>query len=61
MAAEIHALMTHVWWWRSRLPERKGTACRVVAWGNLNNCLVEFSDGIRVVTSRRAVRRKRPT
>lgn len=45
-----------VWWWRSRLPERKGQRCRVIARGRLNSVLVEFEDGLRVVTSRYAVR-----
>lgn len=45
-----------VWWWRSRLPERKGQRCRVIARGRLNSVLVEFEDGTRVVTSRYAVR-----
>jgi hypothetical protein len=49
----------HVWHWRSRLPERKGTACRVVARSRrLGSVLVEFEDGFRVVASRYAVRRR---
>jgi hypothetical protein len=48
---------THIWFWRSRLPERKGEACEVVARGALNSILVRFADGFRVVTSRYAVRR----
>lgn len=49
--------MTHVWYWRVRLPERKGQPCRVLARGAMNSILVELSDGYRVVTSRHAVRR----
>jgi hypothetical protein len=52
--------LSHVWWWRRRLPERKGQPCRVVARGAMNSILVEFGDGFRVVTSRHAVRRARP-
>jgi hypothetical protein len=52
--------MTHRWWWRARLPERKGELCRVVARGAMNSVLVEFLDGYRVVTSRYAVRREAP-
>lgn len=49
----------HVWYWRSRLPERKGSPCRVVARSRrLGSVLVEFEDGVRVVTSRYAVRLK---
>lgn len=51
--------MTHVWYWRSRLPERKGHPCRVLARGTMNSILVEFEDGYRVVTSRYAVRRRK--
>jgi hypothetical protein len=49
----------HVWHWRARLPERKGQACRVLVRGGRNSVLVEFADGLRVVTSRHAVRRTR--
>lgn len=49
--------MTHIWYWRKRLPERKGQRCRVLARGALNSILVEFHDGFRVVTSRYAVRK----
>lgn len=48
--------MTHVWWWRQRLPDRKGQPCRVLARGKLNTVLVEFQDGYQVFTSRFAVR-----
>jgi hypothetical protein len=51
----MHA--THVWRIKTRLPERKGQRCRVLARGKLNTCLVEFTDGTRVVTSRWAVRK----
>lgn len=45
------------WFWRARLPDRKGQRCRVVARGRMNSILVEFLDGYRVVTSRFAVRK----
>ncbi len=49
----------HFWFWKSKLPSRKGTHCRVLARGRKNSILVEFeSDGYRVITSRNAVRRK---
>jgi hypothetical protein len=47
----------HVWFWRARLPERKGERCRVLVRGKRNTVLVEFEDGVRVTTSRYAVRR----
>jgi len=47
---------THVWRIKTRLPERKGHHCRLLARGRLNSCLVEFADGTRVVTSRWSVR-----
>lgn len=50
--------MSHVWYWRSRLPERKGERCDVLARGAMNSILVGFADGFKVVTSRYAVRRK---
>jgi hypothetical protein len=49
--------MTHVWRIRTRLPERKGQRCRLLAAGRLNSVLVAFEDGLRVVTSRYAIRR----
>ena len=48
---------THTWFWKSKLPERKGQECRVVARGKMNSILVEFKDGYKVVTSRYAVRK----
>jgi hypothetical protein len=51
-------MFTHVWFWKSRLPERKGQPCKVIARGRMNSILVEFEDGFRVVTSRYAVRKK---
>jgi hypothetical protein len=48
-----------VWFWKSRLPERKGQACRIVAVGKLNSALVEFADGFQVLTSRYAVRKRK--
>lgn len=49
-----------VWWWRVKLPERKGEPCRVLARGKMNSVLVEFRDGFKVITSRYAVRRAPP-
>ena len=49
---------THIWFWRKRLPERKGQPCRVfVRSRRMNSIAVEFQDGFRVVTSRFAVRK----
>jgi hypothetical protein len=45
-----------VWHFRTRLPERKGEVCRVLARGRMNSILVQFPDGHRVITSRYAVR-----
>jgi hypothetical protein len=42
---------------RTRLPERFGQTCNVLARGRMNNCLVVFADGYKVVTSRNFVRR----
>lgn len=54
----LPARPTHVWWWRSRLPERKGQPCWVVVRGKMNSCLVRFLDGYEVITSRWAVRKE---
>lgn len=35
----------------------KGRRCRIVCTGRLGSALVEFEDGHRVITGRRAVRR----
>lgn len=48
---------THVWYWRSRFPERKNKQCRVLAHGKKGTILVEFEDGFQVTTSWHAVRR----
>lgn len=45
------------WRVRTKLPERFGQSCRVLARGRLNSVLVEFGDGVRVVTSRNYLRR----
>ena len=48
----------HVWYWRTRLPERKDQRCRVLVRARrMNSIAVEFEDGLRVCTSRYAVRR----
>lgn len=51
--------MTYKYYWRvkTRLPDRTGQPCNVLARGKMNNCLVEFQDGYRVITSRNYVRR----
>ncbi len=55
---EVNDDYPYVWFWRTRLPERKGEPCRVLVRGKMNSALVEFEDGHRVVTSRFAVRRR---
>jgi hypothetical protein len=50
---------THVWSWKSRLPERKGQLCKIIARGKMNSSLVEFQDRYRVVTARYAVRKSK--
>jgi hypothetical protein len=46
------------WFWRARLPARRGQLFRVLARGKLNSCLIEFiDDGWRCVTSRNALRK----
>mgnify|MGYP007122179031 CR=1 FL=1 len=46
------------WYWKARMPERRGQIFMVLARGKLNSCLIEFvEDGWRVITSRNALRR----
>lgn len=46
------------WFWKARLPERRGETFHVLARGRLNSCLIRFtSDGWLVVTSRNALRK----
>ena len=47
----------YYWRVKTRYPERKGQACRVLVRGKMNSCLVEFEDGYRTVTSRNYVRK----
>lgn len=50
----------HVWFWKPnalRPIDRKGQRCRVLVRGAMNNVLVEFEDGYKVVCSRYAVRK----
>jgi hypothetical protein len=56
MPASQAPIYPYVWWWRVRLPDRKGERCRVTAGGSLNSIRVEFADGFWVITSRWAVR-----
>lgn len=50
--------MTHLFAWgnNARRAELKGRECRIVCTGKMGSALVEFANGERVVTSRRAVR-----
>lgn len=45
------------WAWKKRLPERTGQPCKLLVVGKLNNVLLEFQDGYKVVTDRRGIRR----
>lgn len=47
---------THYWRVRTVHPEWKGRPCRVLCRLALNSCVIEFADGLRVVTSRWYVR-----
>jgi hypothetical protein len=53
-------VFTHVYAWRNN-PRRAalyGRHCRIVAVGAMGTVLVEFEDGERVTTSRRALRKR---
>lgn len=49
------------WYWRKKLPERRGQRCRIISRGRMNTILVEFENGYQVITSRHAVRKIKPT
>lgn len=49
----------YYWRVKTRLPERMGHKCRVLVRGKLNNALVEFEDGHRIITSRNYIRKRR--
>lgn len=51
---------SYVWRVKTRLPERKGSLCRVLVRSKMNSCLVEFQDGQRYVTSRQYMRKANP-
>jgi hypothetical protein len=46
-----------IWYWKTRLPERKGQRCRIVVASRMQSALVEFDDGYRVVTCVRGLRK----
>jgi hypothetical protein len=49
--------MTYVWGNNAKRATMKGRACRVIARGRMNSCLIEFSDnGQREIVSRYSVR-----
>jgi len=49
--------MNYIWFWKKKLPGRKGQPCKVLKRGKMNSVLVEFTDGYKVITSRFAVRK----
>jgi hypothetical protein len=51
----------YVWRVRTRLSERHGQRCRVLARSSrMNSAIVEFCDGYKVVTSRNYLRKAAP-
>lgn len=57
-AGPAHGPVTYdqIWYWKAKLPDRKGQRCRVLARGGMGSIAVEFEDGYRVITGRYAVR-----
>jgi len=49
--------MTHIWYWKKILGTYRGKACKLLKVGKLNNVLIEFEDGFKVITNRRGLRR----
>ena len=50
----------YVWYWRSRLPGRKGQRCRILAVRGDELLWIEFEDGFRTICSPHALRRFDP-
>lgn len=48
----------YVYFWKNNelRAKLKGRALKVLKWGKKNSVLVEFEDGLRVLTSRNAIR-----
>lgn len=60
METQAETTFDYEWFWRRRLPDRKGQNCRVLIRAKkMNSIMVEFEDGYRVVTSRYAVRKRK--
>lgn len=53
----MNEALPYVWRVRTRLPERFGQRCAVLARGRMNSQLVRFADGYEVITSRNYTRR----
>lgn len=51
---------TYYWRIRTKLPDRWHHQCRIVCRGKRNSILIEFADGLRVVTSGNYIRRWPP-
>ena len=47
----------YIWRVKTRLPERKGQRCAVLARGKMNSALIVFEDGYKVVSSRNYIRK----
>lgn len=50
--------LPYLWRVRTRLPDRFGQPCAVLARGAMNTCQVRFADGFEVFTSRNYLRRR---
>jgi len=51
--------MTHIYYWQNNAVRKAlfGRKCRIVNSGKMCTVLIEFEDGERITTSRRALRR----
>jgi len=48
----------YYWFWREKLPLRQGQPCRIFAYIENNEIIVEFPDGIHYAVSRLAIRKR---
>lgn len=51
--------LRYVYRWNRQ--DRKGQICAVLCRGTMNSCLVRFADGYTMVTSRNAIRKRKPS
>lgn len=51
--------MTHIYNWGNNEKRKtlKGRKCKIICTGSMNSCMIEFENGQKEITSRRALRK----